>query len=76
MQAAGVNQSSAGTSNAVTVKVVLQVEAGRVTQAVVAEHQPGLEAFEAMALRIARSRRYPPDASGQETVPVTVIAPR
>ena len=70
------NQSSVGAANAVTVKVTLRVEAGRVTQANVAEHQPGLEAFEAMALRIARSRRYPPDASGQETVPVTIIAPR
>jgi hypothetical protein len=76
IEAARANQSTAGAANAVTVKVALRVEAGRVTQANVAEHQPGLEAFEAMALRIARSRRYPPDASGQETVPVTIIAPR
>jgi hypothetical protein len=78
MEAAGsrVNQSAMDASNGVTVKVVLQIQAGRVTQADVTEHQPGLEAFEAQALRIARSRRYPPNASGQDVVPVTIIAPR
>jgi hypothetical protein len=76
MQAAGASQSSAGASNAVTVKVVLQVEAGRVTRADITEHRPGMESFEAQALRVARARRYPPDASGQDVVPVTIIAPR
>lgn len=70
------DQSSAVAPNAVTVEVVLQVEGGRVTQANITEHRPGFEAFEAMALRIARGRRYPPNASGQDVVPVTIIAPR
>lgn len=75
MQAVG-NQVSAGEVNGVTVKVSLQVEAGRVTKANVTEHEPGREAFEALALRIARGRRYPPEASGEDVVPVTIIAPR
>jgi hypothetical protein len=72
----GSDESSAGASNTVTVKVVLQIEAGRVTQANITEHRPGMESFEAQALRVARGRRYPPGASGQEIVPVTIIAPR
>ncbi|HEY0323583.1 MAG TPA: DUF4388 domain-containing protein [Pyrinomonadaceae bacterium] len=63
-------------SNALTVKVVLQLEAGRVTQAQVAEHQPGMEAYEAQALRLARGRRYPATVSGQDTVSVTIVAPQ
>lgn len=67
---------SAVASNALTVKVVLQVEGGRVAQARVAEHQAGMEAYEALALRLARGRRYPPGVSGQDTVSLTIIAPR
>lgn len=70
------NPSEAGSSNALTVKVVLQVEKGNVTQAYVAEERSGLEAYEAQALRIARGRRYPPGVSGQDTVLVTIIAPQ
>lgn len=78
MQAAagGTNQGAADAANGVTVRVTLRVEAGRVTQADVADHRPGMESFESMALRIARERRYPPNASGQETVPVTIVVPR
>jgi hypothetical protein len=46
-----------------------------VTRAFVEEHRPGLEAYEALALRIARTRRYLPEASGQETVPVRINSP-
>ncbi len=70
------DQSSAGASDAITVKVVLQVEGGRVAQAYVAEHHSGMEAYEGLALRIARSRRYPPNVSGPDTVLVPIIAPR
>jgi hypothetical protein len=72
---AGRDQSSAGASNAITVKVILQVEGGRVVQAYVAEHRQGGEAYEALALRIARARRYPQNVSGQDTVLVPIIAP-
>lgn len=67
---------TAGASNTQTVKVVLEVEGGRVTRASVAEHRPGMEAYEAAALRTARQRRYPAGVSGQDTVSVTVIGPR
>ncbi|HEX8749057.1 MAG TPA: DUF4388 domain-containing protein [Pyrinomonadaceae bacterium] len=73
---AGRNPSEAGSSNALTVKVVLQVERGHVAQAYVAEQRPGLEAYEAVALRIARGRHYPPGVTGQDTVLVTIIAPQ
>lgn len=65
---------AASASNMITVKVVLQVEGGRVMQAFVAEHQPGLEAYETLALKVARGRRYPASASGQDTVLVPIIA--
>ena len=70
------NPSEAGASNSLTVKVVLQVEGGLVKQAYVAERRPGLEAYEALALRIARGRHYPTGVSGQDTVSVTIIAPQ
>lgn len=70
------NPSVASSSNALTVKVVLQVEGGRVAQAYVAEPRAGLEAYEAVALRIARARRYPSGVSGQDTVLVTITAPQ
>jgi len=34
----------------------------------VAEHQPGMEAYEALALRLARGRRYPASVSGRHGV--------
>ncbi|HLA11079.1 MAG TPA: DUF4388 domain-containing protein [Pyrinomonadaceae bacterium] len=55
-----------------TVRVILQVENGRVTQASIGNHKPGMEAYEALALRIARQRRYPAAASGQQTVMIRV----
>jgi hypothetical protein len=55
-----------------TVRVILQVENGRVTQASIGNHKPGMEAYEALALRIARQRRYPAAASGQQTVMIKV----
>lgn len=62
-------------TNAQTVKVVVRVENGRVSQAFVEEHRPGMEAYEALALRIARGRRYFATASGQETMEVRINAP-
>lgn len=54
------------------VKVVLRIENGRVSQASIANHKPGMDAVEALALRIARQRRYPAKSSGPETVVIKV----
>ena len=59
-------------SNGQAVKVVLQIENGRVLQASVANRRPGMEAYEALALRIARQRRYPSNTGGQETMLIKV----
>lgn len=62
-------------TNAQTIKVAVRVEKGRVKQAVVEEHRPGMEAYETLALRIARTRRYSATASGRETIPVRINSP-
>lgn len=69
------NGSERAGVNAQTVKVVVRVERGRVSEAHVEEHRPGMEAYEALALRIARGRRYAPASSGQETVAVQISSP-
>lgn len=63
-------------TNSQAVKVVMQIESGRVSQASIANHRPGMEAYEALALRIARQRRYPAGAAGQETVLIRVNQPK
>jgi hypothetical protein len=55
-----------------SVKVILRIENGRVAQASIANPRPGMDAYEALALRIARQRRYPPKAAGPETVMIKV----
>src|SRR5947209_42784 len=69
--AAGVLGEEAG-PNSQIVKVRVRVEHGRVTEAFVENHQPGMEAYEAMALKIARSLHYAQDASGEETVSIRI----
>ncbi len=59
-------------SDAQAIKIVMQIESGRVAQASVANRRPGMEAYEALALRIARGRRYPANKAGQETVLIKV----
>jgi hypothetical protein len=54
------------------IKVVMQIENGRVLKASIANHKPGMDSYEALALRIARQRRYPPTQTGGETVTITV----
>jgi hypothetical protein len=54
------------------IRVVMQIENGRVLKASVANHKPGMDNYEAMALRIARQRRYAPTANGGETVTISV----
>ena len=65
--------SAAGTQ---TVAVALRIQNGRVSEAVVLRHRPGLEAFEASALRIARQRRYDPSTQGNQTILVKVDQPQ
>lgn len=55
-----------------SIKVVMQIENGRVLKASIANPRPGMDSYEAMALRIARQRRYPTTTSGGETVTITV----
>jgi Domain of unknown function (DUF4388) len=57
------------------VKVVLHVTDGRVTTASISNHQPGMDAYEALALRIARQRRYPAKSTGQQVITIKVNQP-
>ena len=57
-----------------SIKVVMQIENGRVLKASIANPKPGMDSYEALALRIARHRRYPATTSGGETVTITVGA--
>ena len=54
------------------IKVVMQIENGRVLKASIANHKPGMDSYEALALRIARQRRYPSTLTGGETVTINV----
>lgn len=57
-----------------SIKVVMQIENGRVLKASIANPRPGMDSYEALALRIARQRRYPASLTGGETVTITVGA--
>jgi len=67
-----VEKSTDGAPKTQSVKVILRIENGRVAQASIANPRPGMNAYEALALRIARQRRYPPKAAGPETVMIKV----
>ena len=54
------------------IKVVMQIENGRVLKASIANPKPGRDSYEALALRIARQRRYPTTTKGAETVTISV----
>ena len=54
------------------IRVVMQIENGRVLKASIANPKPGRDSYEAMALRIARQRRYPATLTGGETVTINV----
>jgi Domain of unknown function (DUF4388) len=54
------------------IRVSMQIENGRVLKASIANHKPGMDGYEAMALRIARQRRYAPTVTGGETVTINV----
>ncbi len=69
------NAKQAASANQ-TVKVVMKIENGRVVQATVGERRPGSEAYESLALRIARQRRYPAGVNKQETLLMKVDGPK
>ena len=50
----------------------MQIENGRVLNAAIANHKSGMDNYEAMALRIARQRRYPATTTGGQTVTISV----
>jgi hypothetical protein len=54
------------------IQIVMQIENGRVLKASVANSKPGRESYEALALRIARQRRYATNISGGQTVTISV----
>ena len=54
------------------IKVVMHIENGRVLRASIANPRPGMDSYEAMALRIARQRRYPATLTGGETITINV----
>ena len=58
-----------------SVNVVMKIENGRVSQASIANHKVGMDSYEALALRIARQRRYASQKSGEETVKISVTQP-
>jgi hypothetical protein len=65
-------QPSNANSQAPAVTVVMEIEGGRVLRASIANPKPGMDSYEAMALRIARQRRYPAQQNGRETVKIKV----
>jgi len=54
----------------------MQVVNGRVAQASILNSRPGMEAYEASALRIARGRRFPSGTEGQEKLHIKVDGPK
>jgi len=72
-EAAGAPANSAASTQ--SIKIIMQVENGRVLKAAIANHKPGMDSYEGLALRIAKQRRYPVTVTGQESVQITVARP-
>lgn len=58
-----------------SINVVMKIENGRVSQASIANHKAGMDSYEALALRIARQRRYASKVTGEETVRIRLTQP-
>jgi Domain of unknown function (DUF4388) len=54
------------------ITVTMQIENGRVVNASIANRKPGMDNYEALALRIARQRRFAPTVNGGQTVTISV----
>jgi hypothetical protein len=72
--ASGTRTTSGGASNArgYDVRVLLEVKDGQIINARVLNPRPGAKAYEALALKTARQRRYPKDFTGGDTWKVRV----
>ncbi|MGH9944117.1 MAG: hypothetical protein ACRD9R_17370, partial [Pyrinomonadaceae bacterium] len=64
-------EAADGGGDGEAVRVLMQIENGRVVGASVVNSRPGMQAYEAMALRLARGRRYAA-TSGQETITIKI----
>ena len=69
---AATNDTTSPRNSTRVIAVVMQIEEGRVSAAYVKDHRPGLEAYEATAIRLARQRRYAKDKVGTETIVIKV----
>ena len=74
-QQSQVQANDAPETKSQSIKVVMQIENGRVLNASIANHAAGMDNFEALALRIARQRRYANGKNGNETVTISVNKP-
>ncbi|MEP6743312.1 MAG: tetratricopeptide repeat protein [bacterium] len=54
------------------ITVVVKVQNGRITFASVKNHRPGMEAYEASALRLVRERQFPANKNGQNSIVVRI----
>jgi hypothetical protein len=66
------NTTSKDDSILQSVNVVMQVENGRVVRASVANPRPGMDSYEALALRMARQRRFSQETNGEQSVKIKV----
>jgi Domain of unknown function (DUF4388) len=58
-----------------SITVIMQIENGRVLKASIANHKPGMDSYEGLALRVAKQRRYSSQVTGQESVKISVSRP-
>jgi hypothetical protein len=70
--AAAVAAATPSVRGAYVVRVLMEVKNGQVTDARVLNPRPGAGAYEALALRMARQRRYPENFSGGDTLRISV----
>lgn len=67
-------QAKQKNSDTQSITVVMEIENGRVKYASIPNRRPGLGAYEATALRIARGRRYDSSKTGQESIVIRIHA--
>ena len=65
-------QAKQKSSDTQSITVVMEIENGRVKYASIPNRRPGLGAYEATALRIARGRRYDANKTGQESIVIRI----
>ena len=71
-QVAAATGTDPAARGAYVVRVLMEVKNGQVTDARVLNPRPGAGAYEALALRMARQRRYPEKFSGGDTLRISV----